>query len=301
MKKVKHILFSCSILLFGSLTYAQQESIITMYKDHMNIVNPAYAGAEGTSLSLGNRKQWIGINNAPETQMLVFGSSLGKNLGMGISVINDKTFIEKQTNIGVDFSYKLKVAPEKDLYLGIKAGGNFHEINTSGLTTYNTSSDPALASYDSFDPNIGVGALLKAENYYFSLSIPRLLKSYRARNEGYQIYVSTDRPHVYFSGGYEYNLETRSEMVLKPSFMMRYVNGAPISVDYNLGVSFYKLFELGILYRSSNTLGGMAKLNISKRFLFGYAYEVATRSDMASSMNTHEFLLKYNFGNRSKQ
>lgn len=300
MKKVKQILFSCSLLLFGSALYAQQESIITIYKEQMNIINPAYAGVDGTSLSLGNRKQWIGINNAPETQMLTFGTSVGKNLGIGLSAISDKTFIEKQTSVGVDFSYKLKMNPETDLYLGIKAGGNFHEINTSGLLTFNPSSDPGLISYNSFNPNIGIGAYLKKENSYLSLSIPKLLNSVRARNEGDQIYVATDRPHLYFSGGYDYKLETISELVLKPSFLLRYVNGAPVSIDYNLGVSIYDLVELGVVYRSNNAVGGMVKLEIANRFTLGYAYEIATRTDLTRTMNTNEFILKYNFSNRSK-
>jgi type IX secretion system PorP/SprF family membrane protein len=296
MKKVKHILFSCSLLLFSSALFAQQESIITIYKDQMNIVNPAFAGVDKeTNLSVGYRKQWIGIDNAPETQTLVFGTSLGKNLGIGVSAVNDKTFIEKQTFVGVDFSYKLKMSPETDLYLGLKAGGNFYEVNTSGLGTFNPVNDPALVSYSSFKPNIGVGALLKKETYYFSLSIPRLLNSVRARNEDAQTFVATNRPHLYFSGGYEYDLETKSELVLKPSFLMRYVNSAPVSIDYNLSMSFLKAFEIGAVYRSNDAIGGIARINISKNLLFGYAYEASTRSDLSSRMNTHEFLLKYKF------
>lgn len=296
MKKVKHILFSCSLLLFSSALFAQQESIITIYKDQMNIVNPAFAGVDNeTNLSIGFRKQWVGIENAPETKTLVFGTTLGKNLGIGISAVNDKTFIEKQTFVGVDFSYKLKMAPETDLYLGLKAGGNFYEVNTSGLGTFNPVNDPALVSYSSFKPNIGVGALLKKETYYFSLSIPRLLNSVRARNEDAQTFVATNRPHLYFSGGYEYDLETISELVLKPSFLMRYVNSAPVSIDYNLSMSFLKAFEIGAVYRSNDAIGGIARINISKNLLFGYAYEASTRSDLSSRMNTHEFLLKYKF------
>lgn len=296
MKKVKHILFSCSLLLFSSALFAQQESIITIYKDQMNIVNPAFAGVDKeTNLSIGYRKQWVGINNAPETQMLVFGTSLGKNLGIGISAVNDKTFIEKQTFVGVDFSYKLKMTPETDLYLGLKAGGNFYEVNTSGLGTFNPVNDPSLVSYSSFKPNIGVGALLKKETYYLSISIPRLLNSVRARNEDAQTFVATNRPHLYLGGGYDYDLETKSEMVLKPSFLLRYVNSAPVSIDYNLSMSFYKAFEIGAVYRSNDAIGGIARINVSKSLLFGYAYEASTRSDLSSRMNTHEFLLKYKF------
>lgn len=296
MKKVKHILFSCALLFFSAVSVAQQESIVTMYPDQMNIVNPAFAGVDGTtSLSLGNRKQWIGINNAPETQMLVFGTAVGKNLGIGLTVMNDKIFIEKQTNVGIDFSYKIKMAPETDLYLGIKAGAKFHEINTMGLLTYNSASDAELVPYNGIIPNVGVGALLKTEKYYLSVSIPRLLSGVRARTEGNQIYAVIEQPNLFISGGYEYDFQNRSEMVLKPSFMMRYVNGSPVSVDYNLGVGFFDRFEVGVVYRSSQAIGGIVKLDITKSLLFGYAYEVTSRSDIGNAMNTHEFLLKYNF------
>lgn len=296
MKKNKYILFSSTLLLFSSVIFAQQESITTIYKDQMNIVNPAFAGMDKeTSMSVGFRKQWIGINNAPETQTYVFGTSLGKNLGIGLSVLSDKTFVEKQNNFGIDFSYKLKVASETDLYLGLKAGGNFYEVNTSGLGTFNAESDPALLSYSSFKPNVGIGAIIRTEKFFFSLSMPRLLNSVRARNEEAQSNVATNRPHLYMSAAYDYDLETASELVLKPSFLMRYVDGAPISIDYNLSLSFFKTFEFGAMYRSTNAIGAITKINISKKLLFGYAYETTTKSDLSSRMRTHEFLLKYKF------
>ena len=154
MKNFKKIVFSILILSYSGISFAQQESLITIYKDQMNIVNPAFAGVNNESnLSVGYRKQWIGVNNAPESQMFVFGTSLGKNLGMGLSVTNDKTFIEKQTFVGIDFSYKLKMDEQTDLYLGLKAGGSFYQVNTSGLNTFNGEGDPALISFSSFRPN----------------------------------------------------------------------------------------------------------------------------------------------------
>jgi hypothetical protein len=60
-------------------------------------------------------------------------------------------------------------------------------------------------------------------------------------------------------------------------------------------MSFLKVFEIGTVYRSNDAIGGIARINISKNLLFGYAYEATTRSDLSSRMNTHEFLLKYKF------
>lgn len=296
MKKVKNILICITLLATSSVLFAQQESILSLYKDQMNLVNPAYAGIDGhTDIALGYRKQWIGVNNAPVVQTAIFGTNVGKNLGIGLSIVNSKVNIENQTFVGIDFSYKLKMNLETNLYLGIKAGGNFYDVNTSNLMLYDGISDAALNSRSTFDPNFGVGALLKTANSYVSLSIPRILNTQRSRLLDGRVSVATDTPHFYLSAGYNYDLENVSMMVLKPSFMLRQVSGAPVSIDTNLNLSFLDAFDVGVMYRLHNAAGANARVNISKNLLLGYAYEVNTKKELTSALTTHEFLLKYRF------
>jgi type IX secretion system PorP/SprF family membrane protein len=293
MKTVKNILAG-ALLLFGSALFAQQESAFTMYRYHMNIVNPAYAGVDNETLIMGSiRSQWAGIEDAPETQAVSFGTTLGRNLGFGVSMVSDKTFIEKQTMLGVDFSYKLKISETTDLYLGIKAGGNFYDVNTSGLQTYLPQSDPSLSSINHFNPNVGVGALLKKQKYFVSLSVPKILNTERAKKDDAIVSVATDRPHVYLSGGYDFDLN--QSLVLKPSTLLRYVNGAPISVDFNAMLQIQKNFEIGATYRTDKAFAGLVDFTISKRMMIGYAYEVSTRVELASARNTNEFFVRFKF------
>lgn len=295
MKIIKNILAG-ALLLFSSMLFAQQESLFTTYRYHMNIVNPAYAGVDGeTVLATTIRQQWTGIKDAPKTQALSFGTSVGSNLGLGVSMVYDKTFVEKQTQLGLDVSYKIQVGALTDLYLGIKAGGNFYNVNTSGLETYVPQSDPALATINQFNPNVGVGALLKNDKFFVSLSVPRILNTERARNKDGYTAVATDRAHVYLSSGYDFDLETATSLILKPSFMMRYVNGAPLSVDLNLMLQIEKFLEIGGSYRVDNAYAGILGLNISNRMTLGYAYEVNTGKVIASAKNSNEFFLRFKF------
>jgi type IX secretion system PorP/SprF family membrane protein len=295
MKTIKNILAG-ALLLFGSALFAQQESAFTMYRYHMNIVNPAYAGASNeTLLTASFRSQWTGIKDAPETQAVSFGTPVGSNLGLGISMVSDKSFIEKQIQLGIDFSYKLQMSETADLYLGVKAGGNFYDVNTSGLQTYLPQSDPALNSINHFNPNLGVGALLKHEKYFVSLSVPRMLNTERAQKENGIATTATDRVHIYLSGGYDFDLNPEASLVLKPSLMLRYVNGAPVSLDVNTMLQIQNNFEIGATYRSNKTFAGMFDLILSKRLMIGYAYEVSTRVELASVKNTNEFFLRFRF------
>lgn len=293
MKKLHYIILS-AILLASSTIFAQQESIFTFYRSNMNIVNPAYVGVDNETLvTSALRVQWTGIPDAPQTESVSFGTPLGKNLGIGISMVSDKTFIENQTFLGIDFSYKLKMNETTDLYLGIKAAGNFYDVNTSGLETYNIVSDPALASISNFNPNVGVGALLKQDKWYVSLSIPRLLSTTKARNEAGYAMTDLDRPHAYLSGGYDYFIDAL--LTFKPSIMLRYVNGAPVSVDLNTNLQIGDNFEIGVMYRIDRAYAAMSTIRLSKRFMCGFAYEISTSPTLAMANNTNEILFQFKF------
>ena len=296
MKKIHNIL-ALALLLTSSAMMAQQETGYSFYRQHMNLVNPAYAGMDSVTVATSTlRKQWTGIADAPETQALSFGTTLGKKLGFGMTVISDKTFIEKQTYVSLDFSYKLKMSETADVYFGIKAGGNSYNVNTSGLETYNVQSDPALASISTFNPNVGVGAVYKEGSMYVSLSIPRLLNTKRATNDAGYASVATDSPHIYLSGGYDIPLDGElSTFVLKPSAMLRYVAGAPVSLDITTMLQIDKTFELGGMYRTDKAYAAMATVLISNRLLFGFAYEMSTQPTLAAARNTNEILVQFKF------
>jgi type IX secretion system PorP/SprF family membrane protein len=296
MKKIHNIL-AIALLLISSAAMAQQETAYSFYRQHMNLVNPAYAGMDSVTVATSTlRKQWTGVANAPETQALSFGTSLGKKVGIGMTVISDKTFIEKQTYVSVDFSYKLKMSETADVYFGIKAGGNSYNVNTSGLETYNVQADPALASISTFNPNIGVGAVYKEGPMYISLSIPRLLNTKRATNEAGYASVATDSPHIYLSCGYDIPLQGEfSTLILKPSAMLRYVSGAPVSLDISTMLQIEKVFELGATYRTDKAYAAMATVLISNRLLFGFACEMSTQPTLAAARNTNEILLQFKF------
>ncbi|MDA6068718.1 type IX secretion system membrane protein PorP/SprF [Flavobacterium sp. AC] len=295
MKIIKNILAG-ALLLFSSMLFAQQESLFTTYRYHMNVVNPAYAGVDGETVLMSTiRQQWTGIKDAPQTQAVSFGTSVGNHLGLGVSMVYDKTFIEKQTQLGIDFSYKIQVGALTDLYLGIKAGGNFYNVNTSGLETYSPQSDPSLITINHFNPNVGIGALLKNDKFFVSLSVPRMLNTERAKNKDGYTSVATDRAHVYLSSGYDYDFNTATELVLKPSFMMRYVNGSPLSVDVNLMLQIEKFLEIGGSYRVDNAYAAIAGLTITDHLTIGYAYETSTGKVMASAKQSNEFFLRFKF------
>lgn len=290
----KTIILIALLLLTSSSLLAQQESMITFYRNHLNLVNPAYVGVEGeSSIQSTIRKQWTGVQDAPETQAFSFMAPLGeKKFSLGISFVHDKVFIEKQTFFAIDLAYDVKLSDKLDLYMGVKVGGNNYEVNTSGLQTYNFVVDPSLQSFSRFNPNIGMGFYLKHDKYYVSLSTPKMLNTERARNEDGYATVSTDRVHWYMSSGYNFKLSTSVDLL--PSVMLRYVNGAPFSTDFTATTVFNEKLDLGVTYRTDKSLAGMVKFSISKKLHLGFAYEYMMQNNLLARVNnTNELFLKF--------
>ena len=295
MKDIKNIILSV-ILLGCSTLFCQQEGVVTNYMYHMNAFNPAYVGVNGeTVITSTFRQQWTGIEDAPSTQLVSFGTTLGKNLGIGISILNRQTFVEKQTFTAIDFSYRLKISEKADIYMGLKAGGNFYSVNTAGLMTYNQMADPNISSISNFNPNIGIGALLNIDKWHFSLAVPRMLSTDRADNEEGLVTLAKAKPHMYAVVGYDFMLNNSNKISLKPSALLRYVSGAPVSLDINTMLSFDSDFEIGATYRTDSAFAGLINFSIKKRLLIGYAYEVSTRKQLADIGNTNELLLRFKF------
>lgn len=299
MKNKFTYLYISFIFLISTSVFAQQEVGLVFTTDHMNIINPAFVGINNQSFIKSSlRKQWSGVEFAPETQVVSFATPLGNNLSIGLSVINDKTFVEKENFIGVDLAYKVQLDRDSQLHFGIKAGGVNYSVNLAGLETYNVSMDPNLYSFSSFNPNFGVGMVYTLNSFYVSLSSPRLLNTIRAKNsEGY-VGLFSDTPHFYFGSGYDFNIDDAKEFTLKPSFLLRYVKGTPMSVDLNTMVDYNQIFEFGFMYRkgvsSSNVFAAKAIIKIKNRLNIGYGYEAGT-AQLASAGNSNELFLQFNF------
>ena len=131
------------LLTLGMLEVsAQQDPHYTQYMYNMSVMNPAYAGSkDNLSLGLLHREQWIELEDAPVTSTFFGHSPVGKNVGLGLSVISDKIGPVEENNIYGDFSYTLNLGGEHKLAFGLKAGITLHNV---GLYSdiYNTLPDP---------------------------------------------------------------------------------------------------------------------------------------------------------------
>jgi len=280
-------------LLFPFLGLSQQESYYSLYQFNMQVINPAFAGAEApTMASVLNRNQWATVENAPKTTAFTFSSERKNNVGLGISMVSDKVFVEEQTSAYIDFSYKLQMGDDTNLYLGLKGGGNFYNADGTGLNSYGVGIDPAQKILSRFNPNVGAGAYLQNQKYWVSFSIPRLFNVERDQELAV---TAKDRVHTYLGAGL--TLGINDAFSLKPSVMLRKVQGLPVSADLTGFLSIQNRVDFGLSYRTNASMSFLAFLNVYNGLDIGYAYETPSEQMLSGiSLKTHELVLRIRLG-----
>jgi type IX secretion system PorP/SprF family membrane protein len=288
-------LYLVAILMLGFITdgLAQQDPHYTQYMYNMSVINPAYAGSkENLSMGLLYRKQWVGIEDAPTTGTLFGHSKVGKNVGLGLSVITDKIGPVEENNIYGDFSYTLNLGGEHKLAFGLKAGITLHNV---GLYSeiYNTlpqANDPAFSEDTSNSYlNLGSGFFYYTDKYYLALSVPNILKSKHLDFNGREF--GSEESHYFLTGGYVFDIN--ETVKFKPFFLVKSAFNAPTSIDASANFMFNNKFEIGATYRLDDSFGAMVNYAITPDIKIGYAYDHIVSDLKVVTPSSHEIILLF--------
>jgi type IX secretion system PorP/SprF family membrane protein len=287
-------LFLIFLLVFISLidVKAQQNPHYTQYMYNMNVINPAYAGSkENFSFGLLYRKQWMNIEDAPTSFTFSGHTPAGKNVGLGLSFISDKIGPVTEQNAYGDFSYTLKLNGAHRLALGLKAGVSFHKVGLREIQSSLPDPSEGIFGEDINDSslNMGVGAFYYTDKYYFSLSVPNLLKSAHLNYNGRE--YGSDVSHYFLTAGYVFDINY--ELKFKPSFMLKSAFNISPSLDVSANFLYMEKFELGATYRLEDSFGAMINFAITPGLRIGYAYDHIVSDLKVTAPSSHEFVLLY--------
>ncbi|MFK5958264.1 MAG: type IX secretion system membrane protein PorP/SprF [Lutibacter sp.] len=291
MKKIKILTFTICVLI-TSLAFGQQDAQYTQYMYNMNILNPAYAGSEGTlSIGLLGRTQWVGISGAPKTMTAAIHAPVGKNVGLGLSVISDKIGPVKEQNAYVDFSYTLQVSDNARLAFGLKGGFTFQNIDFFKLSISQTE-DPLFAeNLNKSYPNFGVGTFYYTDKFYVGLSVPNMLATRHFEKRSGIVSKAIENSHYFLTSGYVFNMS--DNLKLKPSIMLKGAKGSPLSIDLSLNALLLSTVEGGLSWRMDDSVSGMINFKVTPTLRIGYAYDYTLSNLGDFNSGSHEVFLLY--------
>jgi type IX secretion system PorP/SprF family membrane protein len=297
MKKVFST-FLFLVLIAGKIL-AQQDPVSSQYMFNTMTYNPGVAGISGMICATAlNRQQWVGFKGAPSTTIFNISAPVKLfrvNSGVGLVIESDDIGFDKDINLSAAYSYLMDLGIGK-LGLGVNIGMLNKTLNPSwviptgdGFTT--PDSDPLIPvskeSYVAFDA--GLGAFLKGEKYYASLSITHLNQPKIKFSKG-EPYVSR---HYYLTAGYTLQLPNPS-LELLPSLFV-YSDGKVAQVNITSQVRYNKKLWGGVSYRAGDALIGMVGFELYNGIRIGYAYDFPLSDIRKNTSGSHEFMVNYCF------
>lgn len=288
---------------------AQQEEHYTQFMFYKLGINPGYAGGQdGATISALVRNQWMGLDGAPQTQLITFNMPLlNDRIGVGGSVLRHTIGVTSFYTADGVYAYRLPLG-RGVLGLGLQASVRLLRVDYAALEgTQPVDLDPAVPSslQSKYMPNFGFGAYYSTDRYYLGLSAPRLLQN-NINLADEQALINRERQHFFFMGGLL--LPMGDNVQLQPQLLLKYVKGTPFDGDVNLNLIFVEKYTAGLSYRlggsKSNNTGEAISLllaaQITDKFLLGLAYDATLTELRNYSSGTMEMALRYSIGGRSQ-
>ncbi len=247
-------------MIFSTVLFAQQEAHYTHFMYNNLSINPAVAGSKGhPSLLALYRKQWIGFDGAPDNKLVSFHTPLGKRVGLGLTISNDKIGISNNWTGSMAYAYRIKIDEETNLQFGIQGSMRYfgldfrnQQIRQNGdpSIVYNTTDEKYLG-------NVGAGVFMNVKQMFFGASVPNFFPNTIGVDNSTS-FSAVEVPHFYVMAGALIPL-SNEKIALRPSALAKVVRNAPFDLDLNLSLVFNKTFIFGAGYRiGGNGIGDAA-------------------------------------------
>ncbi|MEH6681495.1 MAG: type IX secretion system membrane protein PorP/SprF [Sediminicola sp.] len=284
-----HILILLISISTLQIVRGQQQLQFTQYMYNPLSLNSGYASANRFDVTLMHRSQWVGLDGAPTSQALTLSGRTGERIGLGLMVLNDNVGPANQVDINAAFSYSIPINANVRMSLGLNGGFDILNVDWS-KGNYADPQDPIFNNdLNNIRPIIGAGAYFYGEKWYAGISTPNFVRT-ETFNDEEQLVIDKDT-HFYLMGGYV--LDLGPQLKLKPTTLLKYVEGAPITVDVSANFLIQEKFSAGAAYRFNDAMSAMVGLYLSERFFVGYAYDHTTTALNRYNDGSHEIIIRY--------
>ena len=298
MKQYSTIIFFLILLLSVTSGYGQQDPQYSQYMFNTLAINPAYAGSRDVvSATALYRKQWVNTPGSPRSSTFSVDAPFKREkVGVGLVVSNDKIGVTNTTSLYGSYAFRIRLE-KGTLALGLQAGFSQYSADyTSVVLDQDNKGDAAFASnINKFMPNFGGGVYYNTDKFYVGVSMPKFVNNAMFKKSDTAVSLSHQTRHMFIMGGFVVPLSP--DVKLKPSTLIKLVEGAPLQMDINTNVWFYDAVAAGLSYRAgAGTVVVMLEVQANKQIRIGYAYDAGFGKINVVGRGSHEIMARYEFG-----
>jgi type IX secretion system PorP/SprF family membrane protein len=276
-------------------------------------INPAATGnTPFLELNLFARKQWIGIEGAPSTQIFSGHSYFPSvNSGAGLTVTNE--LIGFFHTIDVKLAYAYHISLSEDLAISFGLAGDmtwmFRDDSKIDLQNPNVSAPPPFKT--TMLPNFDAGVELRNSWLKVGLSAIHLLDSPKSYNDPSRADYNVPNIERTFFAYLTGRVEAGTYFAVSPALLGSLNHGF---YDGEAGAMFffkrlrqkndlvrlstrysetYDFLWAGAFIRFSGTMAIMAGVSLTEQWRLGYVYEYTFHFQQIQWANTHEIMLSW--------
>jgi type IX secretion system PorP/SprF family membrane protein len=271
-------------LCFAASAIAQQEQMFTQFALNKLVYNPGYAGSfVSPTLTAVYRQQWMGLDGAPNAQVLSYNQPLlDGRVGLGGSIQRQSIGISTSLTVELAYAYRIKMQ-RGTLCVGLQASmrnlrQNWDDDRLYALDQFDDAIP--LESKSKFLPNLGAGIYYAAykDKWFAGISIPRLLANSIDFAE-YGTGLSREVQHINAMGGMTFDVN--KELKITPQALFRYALGAPFDAELNVSALLRKKFYGGLTYRVGGdekhlgeSIDAMLGMQVTDNLFFSLSYDI---------------------------
>lgn len=293
---MRRIIKTVFFILIPLSVSGQLAPVTNQYVLNPLTINPAVAGNRGVlNIAAFYRKQWVGIQGAPET--LTFAADapvLDNKVGLGLTIISDKVGVTKETYVMSNYSYNLTLG-EGSLAFGLGAGIITTNTAWSDLVVLDPGDELYLVDSRRFIvPSFSFGTYYSNHNYFLGFSIPKFIGyKFNYDKNKYSLTVDPGQYNFLINTGYAFNISPTVDFI--PSTLLSFRPGQKFLYDLNGHLNFNNRLWVGASYRSARSLGALIQVQVNNQFKVAYTYEYDTGKLGGYSNGSHEIMLRYEF------
>ncbi len=310
IKQLTHcLLFGIALCVTINLS-AQQLPTFINYTNNWSLLNPAAVSPDfliddyyRLSVQATYRQQWIGVEDAPQTQSLAATWMPENNpILLGGQLLNDNTGAIGLTGAYGQFAYRLQVNRRHFLSLGINAGLVQYRVKVSEINLLEKNDILAGQDGNRLFPDFGLGFFYQYDDWFYAgVSVPQtfgITNTFAATdNRKYQL---TRARHYYAMAGANIYLNKEKTSYFALSSWAKYLPNAPFTIDINAKYYFQDIFWLGVGGGSANLahlevgfIIGNGIGYLDNRLMLGFGYDFALNSTAQLLGNTMEITMRY--------
>ena len=263
--------------------------------DNPFVMSPTYSGiGDHIKVRVNGLTQWVGIEDAPDTQSLAADARLGNKSGLGMLLYNDSNGETKQRGARISFAHHLTLDRYEDEFLSFGLSYNFNQFRID-IQNFDSPDPSVTDDRATTNHNFDVGVLYRLNKFYFSVNASNLLDKDLTKFN--PVFEPNRLRNYYVYTGYRYTKNKNSRLEIEPSVFFQWFESDGRSVtDLNTKFRYYDFedyYYAGVTYRFLNDQIGdplyIAPIVGLKKsdFYFGYSYQIILNEILGYSTGTH--------------